>query len=294
MSAYRLAEDYRNFCFSEINTPRYRHLKLLLYWPVFLLLFLYVERLSPIETYHPVHCALDDMIPFCEFFLIPYLFWFVYLIGMHAYTLLYDIDAFRFLMRFIIVSYTLSFIIYLLFPTCQELRPTAFQRDNLFTRFLYYFYQFDTNTNVCPSLHVVGTVAVWLTSRRIRRFQTAGRRSAFGITAVLICLATVFLKQHSVLDCLAAIPVCLIAYYFSFRRRTVMSGDNMHRFVVMLMIFGTILSVLLAGLLLVLGVALIWRPEALIEIFRLGAALLCFAGAVWILVSIVIGICRKK
>ena len=218
MSTHQLAADYRNFRFSKISTPEYNHMKLLLYWPVFMLFFLYVERLSATVVYHPMHCALDDLIPFCEYFLIPYLFWFVYLIGMHIYTLLYDINAFRLLMRFIIVSYSLSMVIYLLFPTCQELRPVEFLRDNPFTRFLYYFYQFDTNTNVCPSLHVVGSVAVWLTSRRISRFQTMGWRFAFGTAAILICISTVFLKQHSVLDVLAAIPICLVAYTFSFRR----------------------------------------------------------------------------
>lgn len=218
MSTYPFAADYRNFRFSKISTPEYNHLKLLLYWPVFLLFFLYVERLSSTAVYHPMHCALDDLIPFCEYFLIPYLFWFVYLVGMHVYTLLYDIDAFRLLMWFIIVSYSLSMVIYLLFPTCQELRPVEFPRDNPLIRFLYYFYQFDTNTNVCPSLHVVGSVAVWLTSRRISRFQTMGWRVAFGVAAILICLSTMFLKQHSVLDVLAAIPICLVAYTFSFRR----------------------------------------------------------------------------
>ena len=218
MSTDLSAADYRNFRFSKISTPEYNHLKLLLYWPVFLLFFLYVERLSSTAVYYPMHCALDDLIPFCEYFLIPYLFWFIYLVGMHVYTLLYDIDAFRLLMRFIIVSYSLSMVIYLLFPTCQELRPVELLRDNPFTRFLYYFYQFDTNTNVCPSLHVVGSVAVWLTSRRISRFQTMGWRVAFCVAAILICLSTMFLKQHSVLDVLAAIPICLVAYTFSFRR----------------------------------------------------------------------------
>lgn len=191
---------------------------MLLYWPVFMLFFLYVERLSPVEAYHPVSCALDDLIPFCESFLIPYLFWFVYLIGMHIYTLLYDIAAFRKLMRFVIISYSIVMVIYLLFPTCQDLRPTVFERDNPFTRFLYYFYQFDTNTNVCPSLHVVGSAAVWCASRHIKRFRTPFWRLAFGATALLICLSTVFLKQHSVIDVISAIPVCVIAYYFSFRR----------------------------------------------------------------------------
>ena len=208
--------DYRSFRFSKLGTDEFCHLKLLLYWPIFLLFFLFVERLSPVDYYYPVSCTLDAYIPFCEYFLIPYLFWFLYLIGMHLYTLLYDIEAFRKLMWFIIISYSIGMIIYLLFPTCQELRPAVFERDNMFTRFLYYFYQFDTNTNVCPSLHVVGSVAVWCTSLDIKQFRSVPWRIFFGITTFLICVATLFLKQHSVIDVIVAIPVCLIAYYFSF------------------------------------------------------------------------------
>jgi len=37
--------------------------------------------------------------------------------------------------------------------------------------------------------------------------------------AILICLSTVFLKQHSVLDVIAAIPVCIIGYYLCFVRK---------------------------------------------------------------------------
>ena len=218
MRHHRFAVDYRSFRLSKLNAPEFRHLKLLLYWPVFGCLFLFVERLSPITRYFPIYCTLDDLIPFCEFFLLPYLFWFIYLVGMHIYTLLYDIAAFQRMMKFIIISYSVTMLIYFIFPTCQELRPSEFVRDNLFTRFLFYFYQFDTNTNVCPSIHVIGTAAVWCTSRTIQRFQTPAWRFAFGTAAFLICISTVFLKQHSIVDILAAIPICLIAYHFSFGR----------------------------------------------------------------------------
>ena len=122
------------------------------------------------------------------------------------------------LMKYIIFTYTTGLIIFFIFPTCQLLRPVVFERQNILTDFMAWFYTIDTNTNVCPSLHVVGSVAVWLTSRRISRFQTMGWRFAFGTAAILICISTVFLKQLSVLDVLAAIPICLVAYTFSFRR----------------------------------------------------------------------------
>ena len=211
--------DYRKLRLNNLNSPQFSHLKLLLYWPLYGLMFLYVERLSPIKNYFPVYCTLDDLIPFCELFLIPYWFWFVFLLGMHLYTLLYDIDAFRGFMKFIIVSYTITIVIYLLFPTCQELRPLAFERDNILTRAAAGLYAFDTSTNVCPSIHVIGSVAVWCASWHIDWFQTAGWKWFFGISTLLISISTVFMKQHSVIDILMAIPVCVVAYWFSFSRQ---------------------------------------------------------------------------
>lgn len=208
--------DYRNFRLKKLNDPEYSHLKLLIFWPIFGFFFFFVERIYKVDYYYPMHCALDDKIPFCEYFLIPYLFWFVFLIGMHLYTLLYDVDSFKRLMTYIIITDTAAIIIYLLFPTCQELRPIAFERTNIFTEFLKGFYAFDTNTNVCPSIHVMSSFAVMFTAWNAKGLDTPKWKFAFGIMAFLICMSTVFLKQHSILDVAAAIPICAVAHYFSF------------------------------------------------------------------------------
>lgn len=212
--------DYRSFRLNKLNTPEFRHLKYLAFWPIYGIMFLVVERLWIRSSYFPIYCPMDDWIPVCEYFLIPYLFWFIFLIGIHIYTLLYEPDAFVKLMKFIIVSYSLAILIYIVFPNCQELRPVAFARDNMFTRFLTGFYQFDTNTNVCPSIHVIGSVAVTVCAWKSRRFGTRPWRIAFVITAAVISVSTVFLKQHSVLDILAALPVCGMAYYAAYGEKT--------------------------------------------------------------------------
>jgi len=204
--------DYRRFRFSKLDTPEFEHLKYLAYWPVFGVFFLTVERLWIRESYYPIYCPWDEVIPFCEYFLIPYLFWFVFLVGIHVYTLLFDTESFKNLMRFIILSYSAAMLIYLIFPNCQELRPIVFERDNGFTHFVAAWYQFDTNTNVCPSIHVIGSVAVMFCAWHSKHFHTAGWRTAFVLMTLLISVSTVFLKQHSVLDVLAAIPICTIAY----------------------------------------------------------------------------------
>lgn len=204
--------DYRRLRPSNLTSPEYRHVLLLLFWIAFGLCFAAVERLIPRTVWHPVRCPLDDQIPFCEWFFIPYMFWFVFLVGMHLYLLLFDIPAFRRFMYFIMVTYTVTMVIYLVYPTCQELRPAEFSRDNFLTRFAAGFYRFDTNTNVCPSLHCVGSMAVAFAAWDTKRFQTPLWRTAFMVTALLISVSTVFVKQHSVLDVLWAWLLCAAAY----------------------------------------------------------------------------------
>ena len=211
--------NYRNLRFSNLNTDEYRHLKLLVFWPVFGLFFMFVERFYPVEHYYPIYCKLDDMIPFCEWFLLPYLFWFVYLIGMLLYTLLFDVDAFSRMMKYIIITYSAAMIIYLVFPNCQELRPITFERDNILTDFIKGFYQFDTNTNVCPSIYVMGSLAVMEAALYSKSIKSKSIKAAFVLVAILICLSTVFMKQHSVLDVIGALPICIIAHHFSFRKK---------------------------------------------------------------------------
>lgn len=106
--------NYREFRIHKLNTPEFSHVRLLLYWPIFGLLFLFLERLQPQRNYYPVYCGLDDIIPFCEWALIPYLFWFVFLIGTLVYTFFVDVPAFRRMMYFVIVTYTITVLIYVL------------------------------------------------------------------------------------------------------------------------------------------------------------------------------------
>ncbi len=211
--------DYRKFRLSKLNTPEYRHMNLLFFWPIFGILFWAVETVYKPGTYFPMHCVLDDMIPFNEIFVIPYVFWFAYLVLMHLYTLFYDLESFYKLISFIIITYTVTLLIYLIFPTCQNLRPTEFARDNALTRFMQSFYEFDTKTNVCPSIHVIGSFAVMFTAWHSKRIKSIAIKATFAVVTLLICVSTVFLKQHSVLDMAWALPLCGMAYYFCFIKK---------------------------------------------------------------------------
>ena len=220
--------DYRKFRLNQWNSEEFGHIRLLLFWPVYGFLFLFVERLGVRDHYYPVHCALDDAIPFCEYFMIPYLFWFLFLTGMIVYTFFFDVKAFRRMMYFIILTYSATIAVYLFFPTCQNLRPAVIPRSNVLARFVLLWYQFDTNTNVCPSIHVLGSLAAMFGAWDSRAFRAKGWKIGFGVCAFLISISTVFVKQHSILDVFAACGVGLIGYaavYHSACRIPLISGS---------------------------------------------------------------------
>ena len=126
------------------------------------------------------------------------------------YFLLYNINSFRDLQRYIIILQAAAMAVYIIIPTRQDLRPVIFERDNILTWCVALLYRIDTNTGVCPSLHVAISIAlasVWLK----QRYASVWLRYFIVISAMMVCLSTVFLKQHSVVDFLAAIPICLLA-----------------------------------------------------------------------------------
>ncbi len=213
--------DFRRLSPKTLLFGEYRYLLLLLFWPIFGACFYSLESFRTLENcfHHVVYSPLDDLIPFCELFVIPYMIWFGYLVGMYAYSILFDTEAYKKYMYFVIGTYTITLIVYLFYPTVQELRPIEFARDNALTRFMAGFYEFDTNTNVCPSLHVIGAVCVSVAAWHSKLFGKTGWRIAFTVMTVLIALSTVFLKQHSIVDVPWALLVCAVVYPFVYCER---------------------------------------------------------------------------
>ncbi|MBQ4383775.1 MAG: phosphatase PAP2 family protein [Firmicutes bacterium] len=202
--------NYRTFSLDKLN-GEFSYLKLLLFWPVHGLVFSFLEKGLFQQFYYPMHCVLDDIIPFCEWFFIPYLIWFLFIPAILIYGLLYEPKGFIKTMQFIIFSYAFTLFVYFVFPTCQNLRPASFARDNILTRMIARFYANDTNTNVFPSLHVLGSIAVSYGARfceKLRRKK--GWIAAIDFTAFLITISTCFVKQHSFLDVFSAVLVAVL------------------------------------------------------------------------------------
>ena len=202
--------DYRQFRLSKLNDPQFAHLKLLLGWVVYFLFYFLTENFIPVENCHVIHSALDDRIPFNEFFFIPYCFWYLLIVISLGYFALYDVENFRNLQTFIIITQVVAMTVYILYPSVQDLRPTEFARDNFFTWLAGIIYTLDTPTGVCPSLHVaysLGIGSCWLKEKSASKLW----KGFVVFSVILISLSTAVVKQHSVVDIAAALPVGLLA-----------------------------------------------------------------------------------
>lgn len=201
--------DYHGFRLSRINEPRFRHLWLLGTWLIYFALYFLTENLIPAERCHVMHCFLDDLLPFNEYFLIFYTGWYLLVFGSVAYYLMYDVKRFRELDLYIFVTQMVAMFFYIVLPSRQDLRPATFPRENLFTWVMGLIYTFDTDTGVCPSLHVAYSWAIF--NVMVKDEHLAKWFKVFlGLFAVMVCLSTAFVKQHSFLDIFAAIPVVLL------------------------------------------------------------------------------------
>lgn len=208
--------DYRKLRLNNILSPEFRHVLLLLYWPAYLLSFILIERLCPAPVYHTVWCRLDDLIPFCEWFIFPYMSWHVSLLWMSLYTLAYDIGAFKRFMWNLILTTAIAVATYVIWPNQQLLRPdlSTLGRSNILTWAAGIIYTVDTCTNVCPSLHCIGGFAILFAAMDMPNFRRKiGWVIFFILFALMICASTVFMKQHSIVDFFAAIPVILIGWF---------------------------------------------------------------------------------
>lgn len=201
--------DYHGFRLSRINEPRFRHLWLLGTWLIYFALYFLTENLIPAERCHVMHCFLDDLVPFNEYFLIFYTGWYLLVFGSVAYYLMYDVKRFRELDLYIFVTQMVAMFFYIVLPSRQDLRPAAFPRENFFTWVMGLIYTFDTDTGVCPSLHVAYSWAIFNVMVKDQHL-TKWFKVFLGLFAVMVCLSTAFVKQHSFLDIFAAIPVVLL------------------------------------------------------------------------------------
>lgn len=172
-----------------------------LYMLVFLAGFFLLElRVPDPSKIHIIHCAVDDMIPFNEWFVLPYFLWYAWVPVFMIYFMIKDREAYLRLCFVMFAGATFCLFVYFFEPNGLDLRREI-TADNFCAQIIRFLRSVDPPNNVCPSIHVSSTVAVHLAICHAASVRKKGSvRALSWLVTILICISTMFIKQHSLID----------------------------------------------------------------------------------------------
>ena len=197
------------------------HLWYQLYWVLYLVWFFWLDN-TITQPKYIIHAPLDDLIPFNEWFVIPYCSWFLLLVAVTALLWWKDTASYDKLCLMMFSGMTFCLIVYMLLPNGLDLRPTVEEigRSNPAMWVMQLLWKADASVNVCPSIHCQSTacMAIAISESKLAEERPVLRPIAL-VWAALICLSTVFTKQHSVLDVVCGLTVAVVWLPVLYRNR---------------------------------------------------------------------------
>lgn len=208
---------------------KYPHAWVISYFIIYLLWFFWLESRAS-EPYHVVRFPLDEKIPFCEYFIIPYFLWFLYIAAVYIWLFFKNQEHFYKYIAFLYTGMTLFLLISTFYPNGHLLRPLEFERDNLFVQMVMFLYWADTSTNILPSIHVFNSIAAHMAvmhTPALRKQKWTVRLSR--ILCVSIILSTMFLKQHSIIDVFCGILLGIYMNYYVYHTDVLVKAHDLIR-----------------------------------------------------------------
>lgn len=192
---------------------KYKHIiPLIIYGIIYMSWFTHLEK-TVTKDYRLIHTFIDDYIPFCELFVIPYFLWFLYVAATVMFFFFTNKDDYYRTCTFLFTGMTVFLIISTLFPNGHHLRLTEMPRDNIFTHMVQGLWATDTPTNLWPSIHVYNSLGAHFAIIKSSRLENKkGIRAASLVLCVSIILSTMFIKQHSVFNVITGIIMALVMY----------------------------------------------------------------------------------
>lgn len=195
---------------------------IVVYMVIYLVWFFVLE--NKITTYTIIHTSIDDKIPFCEYFVIPYFLWFGYVALTVVVALFTDEEEYRRSLVFLITGMTIFLIISTLWPNGHNLRPLDINNENICCRLVAGLYRTDTPTNLWPSIHVYNSIGAHLCVSHCK-FTKEKKfvRFASLILCISIIFSTMFIKQHSFFDVCTAFLMALLMGIMVYRTELIES-----------------------------------------------------------------------
>lgn len=153
---------------------------------------------------------LDNNIPFIKYFILPYNLWYPFLLTSLFYLSFKSRGVFYRTVISMDVGMVCCYIIYLLFQTTVP-RPELVGGD-MFTKLVGLTYKIDRPYNCFPSIHVL-TSYLLIKGYKADNLVNKAIKIIIYSASVTIILATLFVKQHVVLDAASAVVLGDILFY---------------------------------------------------------------------------------
>lgn len=150
---------------------------------------------------------IDKLLPFNQYFIVPYLLWYAFFPGMLIYFCFKDPELYKKQLWIINSGMLICYITYIFFQTCVP-RPIILESD-FFCELVKATYSRDNPYNAFPSIHVLTCYSILIGCRQLLSEKPVLMTTGI-CTSVLIIISTLFLKQHVILDVVAAITLVII------------------------------------------------------------------------------------
>ena len=173
---------------------------------------IFITKMLGLYRYDICIGAIDNVIPFLEYFIVFYVYYYVYFCYFTIYIARIDIDVYFRLISSLVISCTIGALIFIFFPTVFNFNHGEHVSEGVLGLFFKLGRVVDIECNAFPSFHVTKT---WLICRYFLMSYCGSVFNSilFVISSVLIILSTVFIKVHGFIDIVGAMFIVEVVIY---------------------------------------------------------------------------------
>ena len=197
---------------------KYKHAWVFIYMIPYLIWYFGLQQISHTLTFTDIYISVDASLPFVPLFIWPYIYWYLFIVGTVVYFFFKDKSEFYKNVAFLFIGMTICLVIFTVFPTTFDHRPVEWNADSMSAFFIDFIYSADKCQNVFPSIHVYNSIGCAIALCKYPGFKHPKLVKVIAIiSAVLITLSTMLIKQHSILDAVGASILSIIMYVLVYK-----------------------------------------------------------------------------
>lgn len=167
-----------------------------------LLSTIYVALNNDNRGVYTVATDIDKAIPFIPAFIIPYVFWYIFIFLCFVYILIKNKKIYYRTLLSYCIGMIVCFVFYYFFQTTTP-RP-EFIGEGMFSRLVSKIYSNDNPYNCFPSIHCLSSYLIFVGVTKLNN-HPKWMNWIVGAISFTIIVSTLFVKQHVILDALSAI-----------------------------------------------------------------------------------------